>query len=334
MKIFAKLAAVTGLVLALHVPAFAQPVTIKLAWVVPVTNWGSIIIEKKKLMKNLGKTYNLETARFRGTSDALQGLASGDLDIADISTSSFAAAFENGVTDISIIADELQEGVNGYYSTEFFVRERSDIRSVTDLKGKTIAVTALGSATDLEVRAMLRKNGIDDRKEVTIVEAPGPAMGEMLKSGKADLVVGIRPFSAQPELRDGNRVLFTGTDAVGETQLIIWVAKKSFIDKNRAALVDFMADMQRVAHWFYDPANRDEVVKVASKVGKLPEQFWKDWVFTKKDYYRDPNLMPNVAAMQSNFDLMKTLGVTKGSLKVSEVIDLSIVEEAAKRPRN
>lgn len=332
MKIFSRIVAVAGLSLAMHVPAFAEPVTIKLSWVVPVTSWGSIVMEKKDLMRNLGKTYNLEVARFRGTSEALQGLASGDLNIADISAGGFAAAYDNGVTDISIIADELQDGVNGHYSTEFLVREDSGIHTIADIKRKTIAVSAIGSANDLMLRAMLHKSNIDEN-DVTIVEAAPATMGEMLKSGKADVVAGIRPFSAQKELRDGNRVLFTGVDSMGETDLIIWVAKKSFVEENRAALVDFMADMQRVAYWYSDPANRTEVERIAASVTKLPVDFWKGWVFTKQDYYRNPDMMPNTAALQSNFDLMQQLGVSKNPINVSDVTDLSIVEEASKRPR-
>ncbi|WP_105405257.1 ABC transporter substrate-binding protein [Neorhizobium sp. T7_12] len=333
MKMFGKIGTILGLVLAMHMPAAAEPVNIKLSWVVPVTSWGSIIMEKKELMRNLGKTYNLEVARFRGTSEALQGLASGDLTIADISTGGFAAAYDNGVTDISIIADELQDGVNGHYSTEFIVREDSNIRSVADLKGKTIAVSALGSANDLQLRAMLHKHKISD-KDMTIIEAAPATMGEMLKSGKADMVAGIRPFSAQKQQREGNRVLFTGVDGMGETDLIIWVAKKSYVEENRAALVDFMADMQRVAYWFSDPANQAEVEKIAASVTKLPVEFWKGWVFTKQDYYRNPSMMPNATALQANFNLMQQLGVTKKPIKVSDVLDPSIVEEASKRPRD
>lgn len=333
MKLLSKIALMVGLTTMLHMPAAAEPVTIKLSWVVPVTSWGSIVLEKKDLMRNLGKTYNLEVARFRGTSEALQGLASGDLDIADISTGGLATAYDNGVTDVSIIADELQDGVNGYYSTEFLVRADSDIRSVADLKGKIIAVSAVGSANDLMLRAMLHKNKISD-KDVTIIEAAPATMGEMLKSGKAHAISAIRPFSAQAAFREGNRVLFTGKDGMGESDLIVWVAKKSFVKENRAALVDFMADMQRVAYWFSDPANHAEVEKIAASATKLPVEFWKGWVFTKQDYYRNPDMMPNAAALQANFDLMQQLGFTKSAIKVSDVLDPTIVEEASKRPRN
>ena len=38
-----------------------------MSWVAPLANWASILLEKKDLMKHLGKSYTLETIHFRGT---------------------------------------------------------------------------------------------------------------------------------------------------------------------------------------------------------------------------------------------------------------------------
>jgi NitT/TauT family transport system substrate-binding protein len=50
-------------------------------------------------------------------------------------------------------------------------------------------------------------------------------------------------------------VLFTQKEGVGRTQMIIWAARESFIDKNRAALVDFMEDVLLIERWYLDPKN-------------------------------------------------------------------------------
>ena len=47
--------------------ASAEPVKIRMSWVVPVANWGSVILEKKDLLTHLGKSYTLEVARYPGT---------------------------------------------------------------------------------------------------------------------------------------------------------------------------------------------------------------------------------------------------------------------------
>jgi hypothetical protein len=37
------------------------------------------------------------------------------------------------------------------------------------------------------------------------------------------------------------------------TQMIVWTARKPYIDRNRPALVDFMEDTLRIVRWFVDP---------------------------------------------------------------------------------
>jgi NitT/TauT family transport system substrate-binding protein len=106
--------------------------------------------------------------------------------------------------------------------------------------------------------------------------------------------------------------------------------RKAFIDKNRAALVDFMEDVLRIERWYLDPKNHDEVAKIASGFLKVPPERF-GWLFTKQDYYRDPNGLPDLAALQRNVDTTVELGFLKSSFDVKKFADLSIVEEAAKR---
>ena len=60
-----------------------------------------------------------------------------------------------------------------------------------------------------------------------------------------------------------------------------------------------------------------------------PERF--GWLFTKQDYYRDPDMRPNLDALQQNVDMTKDLGFVKASFDVKAHSDLSLIEEAAKR---
>ena len=48
--------------------ANAEPVKIRLSWIAPIANWGSLILEKKDLAKHLGTSYTLETTRLAGAS--------------------------------------------------------------------------------------------------------------------------------------------------------------------------------------------------------------------------------------------------------------------------
>jgi NitT/TauT family transport system substrate-binding protein len=145
-----------------------------------------------------------------------------------------------------------------------------------------------------------------------------------------DLVPVVLPFAVDPELRRIARTLFYNRDVVGVTQLLVWTARQSFLDRNRAAMVDFMEDTLRITRWYLDPSNHTEMMAIASRITKQPAERF-DWPFTKRDYYHAPNMLPNLDALQKNVALMKDLGFVKTSVDVKKYSDLGIIEEAAKR---
>ena len=95
-------------------------------------------------------------------------------------------------------------------------------------------------------------------------------------------------------------------------------------------MVDFMEDALRIVHWYLDPANRREVMDICARITKQPSERFA-WVFTDKDYYRDRNLLPDLAALQRNVNLTHDLGLIKASFDVAKFADLSVVREAVKR---
>src|SRR5689334_20720040 len=248
-----------------------QPVKIRVAYVVPVANWASLLFEKPGLARHNGKSYSFEAVHFQGTPQMITAIANNELEIADLAFASLAIAVQNaGMDDLRVIADEFQDGVAGYYTDEFFVLRDSPIKSIKDLKGKVVATNVAGSAVDIVMRAMLRKSGMDDRKDVNVIETAFPNMKATLLAKKADAIPGVIPFSFDPELRDKGRVLFTQKEAVARTQMIVWAARQGFIQKNRAAMVDFMEDSIRAVRWFLDPKNHKEAVEIAARVSKRP----------------------------------------------------------------
>ena len=309
----------------------ADPVKIRASWVAPVSNWASIWLEKKDLAKHLGKSYVLEPVLYRGTPPMITALANGELEIANLAYSTLGIAIQNaGLEDIRVIADEFRDGMPGRHTNEYLVLADGPIQKPQDLKGKVVGTNAAGSAVDVAARAMLRKFGLEDKRDYTVVEAPFPTMRAMLAEKKVDVIPGVLPFSLDPELRKLARVLYTQRDAIGVTEMIVWTARKPFLDKNRAAVVDFMEDTLRIVQWYLDPKNQKAAAEIAARVTKQPvERF--GWVFTDKDYFRDPNMIPDLDSLQKNLDMTKDLGFMRASLDIKKHADLSIVEEAAKR---
>ena len=281
----------------------AEAVKIRASWIVAPSDWTPLLPEKPELMKNNGKSYVFEPMRFQGTPAVITALANNEIELGNLAFSSLALAIENaGLEDLHIIGDQFKDGSEGHYSNQFFVLRDSPIQKVEDLKGKIVATNAAGSAVDIAMRAMLRKHGLEDKRDYTVVEAPFPTMKAMLAQKKADLASFVAPFSFDPELKQIGRPLFSQRDALGPTQMIVWVARAGFLQKNRAAMVDFLEDSVRVVRWYLDPKNHDEAVQIAARLTKLRPELFAGWLFTSKEYSRSPDLLPDLAALQSNID--------------------------------
>jgi sulfonate transport system substrate-binding protein len=311
-----------------------QPVKIRIAYVVPVTDSPSILYEKPAILRHKGKTYDVELTRFQGTPPMITALVAGEIDIALLAYSSLALAIQNAnLQDLRVIADGVQEGVDGYYTSPYVVLKDGPINAVEDVKGKVVATVAPGAAVDIAMRAMLKKHGLEDKRDYSVVEVGFPNMRAFLTEKKADLVSVVLPFSINPELLAVSKPLFTVKDALGRSQFIAWVARDGFLQKNKAAMVDLMEDSIRSLHYMMDPKNRDELIEIAARVSKLPAATFAGWMYTNKDLYRDPDMIPNIEALQRSIDVQKDLGFLKARLDISPYADLSYVKEGAKRTK-
>ena len=307
-----------------------EPVTIKIGWAQAPGHMAPILYQNKSILKHFGKTYVAEPLRFQGSTPQIQALATGELNIAAFGATAMVAAAVNARLDVKIVADVIQDGVNGYYSAPFMVVKDGPIKTAQDLKGRRVATNAIGSASDAAMRIYLHKAGLKD-SDFTTVEANFANMPAMLADGKVDM------FNLQPQFAHGfvdtgkYRPLFTTKDAIGPSQIVFWAMRGDFIAKNRPALVDFFEDHIRAMRWFLDAKNHDQAVDIASSVLKIPKENL-GYAFTKDDYFRSPDAKPQVAAVQNDIKDALALGLIKEGLTLEpKYVDLSLITEAAKR---
>jgi sulfonate transport system substrate-binding protein len=313
--------------------AQADPVKLRMGYVVAGADGPLIALGKEGLTKHLGQSYVLDAQHFAGTPPMITALAAGEIDLVPFAYSTLALAVQNAkMDDLRVIADSFQDGVDGYYTNEFMVLKDSPIHKIEDLKGKIVSSNAAGAAVDIALRVMLKKHGLEDKKDYTLIETGFPNMKAVLADKKVDLITAVRPFSADAALRGMARTLFTQKDAIGRSQMIVLTARAPFLAKNRAAMVDFLEDSLRELHWYSDPKNHDEVVKIMAAYTKAPPALFQSWLFTKPgDFFHDPNGKPDLVALQANINEQKALGFLKADFDVKKYADLSIVADAAKR---
>ncbi|HEV8014792.1 MAG TPA: TAXI family TRAP transporter solute-binding subunit [Stellaceae bacterium] len=312
-----------------------EPVPINIAWITVPIGLAPIFDAKKDVTKHYGKSYTLNAIHFAGSTPQITALASGDLDIAELSYSSFAIAIQNAhLDDLRMVADSLQDGIKpDSYSGPFVVMKDGPIKTIEDLKGKSISVNVIGAGIDIGMRAMLRRHGLEASRDYNVIEANFENQEQFLTSGKVAMTTTVSDMVNDPDFVKLTRPLFALRDAMGgPTQILMRAARAGDIAKKRAAFVDFFEDEIREWHWYLDPPNRAAALKIVSDFNKKPVALYQSYIWTlDKDLYRDPDDRPNVAALQANVKTQKEAGFLNIDIDAAAHSDLSLVEEAAKR---
>ncbi|MBI5112265.1 MAG: ABC transporter substrate-binding protein [Rhodovulum sp.] len=312
-------------------PARAAPVTIRLGYGEVPGDISPLLFEKTEILRHYGRSYTVEPIYFQGTSVALQAMAARELDVSYIAFSSLGLAILNGGLDLKVIADVAGWSSKGHQGPEYLVRADSGIATLADLRGKVLATSARGSGFHYAMLANLKKAGLVEKTDFTVVEVRLPAMEATLREKKVDLVTATPPFLQTMERNGGVRRLFRPEDAMGEVQSLVHVARAEFLREQRAAVVDFLEDSIRALRWFLDPANQTEAAEITARFTKRPASVYQGWVFGRGDFYRDPEKTPDIAALQRNLDTVHDLGVLRRRVEVAPHVDLAPLAEAKAR---
>jgi NitT/TauT family transport system substrate-binding protein len=282
---------------------------------------------QKNVLKGYGKDYTVDMTFTRGTPEAGTLLAAGQADMATLSFAVFATAMLKSIVPegMTIVSDNYQDGHPGYAQNTFFVLADSPIKSTQDLKGKKVGINAFGSAVDLALRIKLKKDGIDPRKDLTIVEVAFPNQATALREKRIDCGILILPFMATETRKGDLRALFTGGDAFGPYSVIFQVVTNAFLKKNPEAVKSYLADYVGGLQWFYDPANRKKAIEITADFTKSPADVLDSYFMTKGDYYRDPHGCVGAKTIQTPIDAMHSEGLIDKPVNVAEHLNMGLL---------
>jgi NitT/TauT family transport system substrate-binding protein len=102
---------------------------------------------------------DVELILMRG-SVANQALIAGDVEFTTVPTAGLQAALQGA---------PLKVVLSTFHKPMFWLYSRPEIRNVKELTGKKVAVSSLGAAGDSALRELIKKNGMDENREVAIL---------------------------------------------------------------------------------------------------------------------------------------------------------------------
>jgi ABC-type nitrate/sulfonate/bicarbonate transport system substrate-binding protein len=294
-----------------------EPVTLRLGYGPAAEEQVWLLIAKPELGKNQGKLYKLDATRFSGSDKRTQAFVAGAIDLFEGSATGMMNAAAEGVAS-KIICSITRESKRGF-STSFYVPDISPIKSVPDMKGKTVAVNGFETAGHLWLKAALEKHGMTD-KDVTIVPVPFPAMQESLRSGKIDVGEFPQPFAALLEKQAKVRKLFDAKYGLPfDEELIVIAGKDDFLKKNATAIKAFLSDVKDATRFYLEKPREARQILIDAKMVRVSPDVYLDM----HDYYRDPSLRPDAEALKKVQEFQIKAGFQKKAVDVNTVIDTS-----------
>lgn len=220
----------------------------------------------------------VELTLLKTSSQLVASLSSDTVQIAGGDGRAIAGGAMKGV-DLKMIEIKLPK-----YFVEMF--GESDIKSIDDLKGKTVGVTAPGSVTDSALRLMLKDKGLTNDVKVTNL-ASLPALVAAGKSGEIDALVTAPPQGVATEAQGWHKI----TDMTKyKTAASVYAVKGSYAKENADTVTKFVkADLECLAYLQKD-ANRDKSIAAIAKYTKTTDKKMAAYAydFFKKVWATDP----------------------------------------------
>src|ERR1700748_296688 len=280
--------------------------TIRVGWTIPAEESKYWMMKRPEQFPDLGKTYSVEWTQFQGTAPMTQALAAGALDCATQAPLSLANGVVGGNLKAYIVAQHVFEKPGGF-SVYWAVKDDSPIKTIADLKGKTVGISVIGGGTQGPLNLLLKEAGLDAAQDLRLVEVVFAVSEDARRQGRVDAANMNQPFAARAEAKGGIRKLFSLSQAMPNIVHILEACPADFVDKNpeiaKAYVRDITAGMKKAR------ANREETLKVVSEVLKAPIPVLDTYLLKDNDFGRDPGAAPNFAAIQKMLDIYQETGM-------------------------
>jgi len=316
MRIRSALAAILLSVL-FALPAFAQSTPTIYVGLVSITPSNAPV-----LAANDGgyfKKYNLDVKPLimSGSSTAIAALLSGNVNLVSMAGSAVINAHLGG-SDAVMVA-----GMVNFAPYELIVAK--DIKRFEDLKGKRLGIARFGGSADFLARWGLEKNGLKPGKDVTIMQTGGnPERVAAIVQGSIQATLLEQAFAMEAKKAGLHSLLDYSTAGLDYQHNGIG-SSRSYMDKNRDAMVRFMKAMVEGIHKF--KTDRAFGVKVLERHLRASES---QVAQTAYDYYapKTPTVpYVNIKGMKFVLDTLAETNPKAKSAKAEEMVDHRALQE-------
>ena len=176
--------------------------------------------------------FDVKFTFFKGGTECMQALISRGIDIG-----------MGSVSEVEHAADEGQKGkiFFGVSNTmKYYLLARPEIKSMNEAKGKTFAISKIGSLSDFITRYIITTYGLDPDKDAKILQIGShPARFAALKSGAVDLTILDEPLATTAREQGFNQIVNL-KDSIKEWQTEVLYAMEDYLKTKREDVKKFL----------------------------------------------------------------------------------------------
>jgi NitT/TauT family transport system substrate-binding protein len=173
----------------------------------------------------------------------------------------------------------------------FYMMAIPEVKTVADLKGKSVGISRFGAASDFGTRMFLTKHGVEPNKEVAFVQIGGQP--EIAAALSKKLIAGAamsQPMAAVAEQQGAHLLANMVNDEIPFVHLSITTTKR-FVRERRPVVKAFLRAYARSVHFIY--TRKEETLAIFQKYTKV----------------KDPKILN--ATLQYGYEFMEKIPLVK-----------------------
>ena len=255
------------------------------------------------------------------TTTSVSSLIAGDIQIGNASGGGVASAVVAGA-DLVMVSCYLNS-----LPYELVVHE--SIKSAEDLKGKSIGISRIGSASDVAARALVKGLGLEPDKQVLIMQVGGPA--ERAASFRTGRIAGFPSPPGIVHLTKGMpfRILISTADFQErfEFPYICATTTRNYLGRQRDTVKKVVMAHIEATQFF--KTHKEESKKIISKYSRITNEAYLEAAYTASAKLYD--VVPLVTRAGVDTQIKEAISRKPGArLRFEDLVDESIVRELEK----
>jgi NitT/TauT family transport system substrate-binding protein len=264
---------------------------------------------------------DVELVFIQSSTMSVSTVVAGDIQVANTSGGAVASAMVGGANLVMTAC---------YINTlpyELIVQE--SVKSAEDLKGKSVGISRVGSASDVAARVLIRGLGLEPVKDVPIIQVGGPT--ERAAAFRTGRIVGFPSPPGTIHLAKGmpHRILISTADFQKrfEFPYICSTTTKNYLAAHRDTMRRLTMALIESTHFL--KTRKEETKKLIAKYTRQsdPQYLEASYVANVKLHDRVPVVTREGTEVQIKEALSRKPGAT---LRFEDMVDDSIVRELEK----